>query len=327
MLPTFSKIFQKVFLARCVGFLERHNLISPNQFGFRSGKSTIDSVARLVDLIVEGIENRRDTLSVFLDLSKAFDCVDHRILICKLEHYGIRGMPLRWLESFLSNRSQFVGISDVRSTEEILSYGVPQGSILSPLLFLIYVNDASSSVQQGRLVQYADDTTLCFNEKSIEALETVTFVELNSTIQYFNKLNLKTNSTKSNFIQFCLRNKDSDNSLTVMLDETEIEEVYSTKFLGIHLDRGLTWDSHIDHVCSKISSGIYILRKLSEYCPTQVLMTAYYGVIYPHLSYGLVLWGGCTNALFSRIFILQKKPSGSSQNCARESRAGRHSKI
>ncbi len=190
---------------------------------------------------------------------------------------------------------------------EGLSYGVPQGSILSPLLFLIYVNDATSSVQQGRLVQYADDTTLYFNANSIEELEIPTFIGLNSTIQHFNELNLKTNSTKSNIIKFCLRNKDSDDCPTVIVDDTMIEEVYTTKFLGIHLDRGLTWDCHIDHVCSKLSSGLYVLRKLSEYCPTQVLITAYYGVIYPHLSYGLALWGGCANVNFSRIFILQKK--------------------
>ncbi|KAG8270485.1 hypothetical protein J6590_108423 [Homalodisca vitripennis] len=113
----------------------------------------------------------------------------------------------------------------------------------------------------------------------------MSFIELNNLVQHFNELNLKTNPSKSSFIKFSLRQTDSDYSPTVMLDETEITEVYAMKFLGIHLDRGLTWDSHVDHVCSKLSSGIYVLRKLSEYCPTQVLMTAYYGLIYPHLSY------------------------------------------
>ncbi len=223
----------------------------------------------------------------------------------KLENYGIRGVPLQWLKSYLSNRSQFVGISDVRSGEKELSYGIPQGSMLSPLLFLIYVNDVGSSMRQGRLVQYADDTTLCLNANSTNELEEVTFIELNSAIQHFHELNLVTNPTKSSFIHFSLR--QSSHSPTVMLDETEIQEVCSMKFLGIHLDRGLTWNYHIEHVCSKLSSGIFALRQLSKYCPTRVLITAYYGMVYPHLSYGLALWGGCTNVNFSRIFILQKQ--------------------
>ncbi len=200
ILPAFSKVFEKAYLIRIVNFLEKHNLLSKTQFGFRNGKSTIDAVVRLVDLIVDGLESRKSTLSVFLDLSKAFDCVDHSTLIHKLEHYGIRGVPLKWLESYLSNRTQFVGISDVCSEERRLSFGVPQGSILSPLLFLIYVNDVGASVQQGRPVQYADDTTLCLNANTNRELEELTFIELNNLIQHFNELNLKTNPTKSNFI-------------------------------------------------------------------------------------------------------------------------------
>ncbi len=163
--------------------------------------------------------------------------------------------------------------------------------MLSPLLFLIYVNDVGSSVHQGQLVQYADDTTLCIKANSCKELEEVTFIELNGVIQHFNNLNLKTNPTKSNFIQFRLRQIDSDNTPTIMLDESEIEEVYSTKFLGIYLDRGLTWNYHVDNLSAKLSSGIFALRQLAKYCPIQVgpLMTAYFGVIYPHLSYGVAL--------------------------------------
>jgi len=188
-------------------------------------------------MIVDGIESQRETLSVFLDLSKAFDCVDHGILIQRLESHGIRGVPLNWVKSYLSDRKQFVKISDMQSEERGLDYGVPQGSILSPLLFLLYVNNVSSSLHHGQMVQYADDTTLCFNAKSKAELEMVTFTELNSTIQHFNELNLKTNSTKSNFIQFSLRQTSSSQSPSVILDDTEIEEVYSTKFLGVYLDR------------------------------------------------------------------------------------------
>lgn len=142
-------------------------------------------------------------------------------------------------------------------------------------------------------MKYADDTTLLLKSKSKESLELQTFKDLNCCIQQFNEINLQTNASKSNFINFCLRSTNSEEyGPTVMIDDTIIEEAVAAKFLGIHLDRGLTWNNHVDNVCSKLSSGIYVLRKLSKYCPTKTLLMAYYGLIYPHLSYGIILWGG-----------------------------------
>uniref|UniRef100_A0A1B6KHY9 Reverse transcriptase domain-containing protein n=1 Tax=Graphocephala atropunctata TaxID=36148 RepID=A0A1B6KHY9_9HEMI len=144
-----------------------------------------------------------------------------------------------------------------------MSYGVSQGTILSPILFLIYVNDVHSSLLHGKIVQYADDTTLCFRDNSQEGLEQQTFAGLNNCVQYFNSLNLQTNSSKSNVLNFALRSVDSQCGPAVMLADSILEEVYSSKFLGIFLDRGLTWNNHIDHVCAKLSSGIYVLRSLA----------------------------------------------------------------
>jgi len=156
-------------------------------------------------------------------------------------------------------------------------------------------------------VQYADDTTLCFSNKSTAILEQQTFLDVNNCVQHFNSLNLKANSSKSNVLTFALRPGTSNGGPPVLLDDTLLDEVDHAKFLGISLDRGLTWNAHIDHVCSKLSSGIYVLRCLAKYCPIQVLMTAYYGLIYPHLTYGLVLWGASANNQFSRVFKLQKQ--------------------
>src|SRR5436190_6214674 len=177
------------------------------------------------------MEDGKHTLSIFLDLSKAFDCVDHSILLEKLESYGIRGVAYSWIKSYLADRSQVVQISNQFSKANCMSFGVPQGSILSSLLFLIFLNDIGSSLELGRLVKYADDTTICSSSDSIEVLEIQTFIELNTCFQDFININLKTNTSKSNFIHFSLKSTDCEAGPTVMLSDTMLEEVYSTKFL------------------------------------------------------------------------------------------------
>ncbi|KAG8259964.1 hypothetical protein J6590_108364 [Homalodisca vitripennis] len=307
ILPTISKIFEKLFLIRMLSFLDVHDILCKEQFGFRKGISTIDAVTKLIDIVVKGLDRQIPTLSVFLDLSKAFDCVDHQTLISKLHDCGIRGTPLSWLESYLSSRLQKVHINGVSSNNALVKYGVPQGSILGPALFLIYVNDLRSSISTGQMIQYADDTTLCFQSKCRASLEVECFVSANSCLQFLSKVNLQTNDSKSNFIYFSGRRVSHDCGPSVVLNDTVIEELNSIKFLGIHIDKSLTWDNHVDAVCAKMSSGIFALRKLAEFCAISILKMAYYGLVYPHMSYGITLWGGCANTHFQRCFVLQKK--------------------
>lgn len=307
ILPAFSKVYEKLFLDRLLGFLDRHRIFSLDQFGFRKGKSTVDAIESFVSRIVDSLERKNPTLSVFLDLSKAFDCVEHSSLLTTVEEYGIRGVPLSWVASYLNGRTQKVQVANHLSDSIPMGRGVPQGSILGPVLFLLYVNNLSSAVRSGQITQYADDTTLCCSAKSNSELETQTFVELNSVIQFFSELNLKTNETKSKYINFTRGTSRLEAPPTVMAGDSVLEEVDCTTFLGIIIDNDLTWSCHLEKTCNKVSSSIFALRTLSKYCPQTILRTAYFGLIYPHITYGIVLWGGCADIEFLRLFRLQKK--------------------
>ena len=285
----------------------KHKIISETQFGFQAGKSTIDVVNKLLNLITDALENRCITLSVFLDLCKAFDCVDHKILLKKLRSYGIRGVALSWIKSYLTDRSQQVQVNNKLSRNSKLNFGVPQGSILGPILFLLYVNNVDSSIENGQIVKYCDDANLCFKSKNVFNLEINTYVELNSCIQYFENINLQSNADKTNYMVFETRHTVNEYRPAVFLDEVLLDEVDSTKFLGIFLDKGLTWNTHVDYVCKRLSLNIYVLRHIAKHCSLPVLRMAYYGLIHPHISYGVALWGSCPNASFQRIFRLQKK--------------------
>jgi len=172
LLPILSKVFEKVFYNRLNSFCELNNVISNTQFGFRKGKSTADAINAFMEFIVQNLDSKMKTMSVFLDLSKAFDCVHHQFLLKILHDSGVRGTPLKWIESYLTNRKQIVSMSNKISEFQELKFGVPQGSILGPILFNIYINNCKNYLQESvSIVQYADDTTLSFSSHTMEGLE------------------------------------------------------------------------------------------------------------------------------------------------------------
>ena len=170
ILNTFSKIYEKLMHKRLSNFLESNNSIYENQYGFRSGRSCEHALLNAQNLLLESLSKRQVSLLLLIDFSKAFDLVEHDILFNKLEHYGIRGPALKWLKSYLSNRKQFVSINGSESSMQLMEHGVPQGSILGPLLFIIYINDIPEIAQFAKFILYADDANIILTADTIEQI-------------------------------------------------------------------------------------------------------------------------------------------------------------
>ena len=200
VLPIFSKILERLVFNRCMSYLDHHRILYKRQYGFRKKHSTYMAVIDLVNKITEAVDNDKFTAGVFLDLSKAFDTIDHTILLDKLYHYGFRGITHKWFEDYLSNRKQYVYYNGVPSQQQNLTCGVPQGSILGPLLFIIYVNDIHLITDSLDVISFADDTNLFYSHNQFNVIEEVFNKELVNVNRWFQVNKLSVNAKKSNYM-------------------------------------------------------------------------------------------------------------------------------
>ena len=306
LLPLFSKLLEKIMHARLYKYLEEENIIYQQQYGFQKNKSTEHAILSIQSKIVQSLEKKETPCCVFLDFAKAFDTVNHDILLHKLEYYGVRGTSLDWFKSYLDNRKQCVHCNETSDLLPI-TCGVPQGSILGPILFLIYINDIPNSSDLINFQLFADDTCLFYSHKNLNILEKTFNEELIRINDWLLANKLSLNVDKSNTILFRPKNQREGQLISLTLNGEAIKERISAKYLGIFFDNKLLWNHQIEHISKKLIKSNALLAKLRHFVGHKTLTNLYNSLIQPHIDYGSLIWGTAAQTNLSKLESLQNK--------------------
>lgn len=303
ILSSISKIIERLFANRLNNYLNKFNLL----FGFRAGSSTGLALLSLTDYIRKSIDSGLLVGSVFLDFTKAFDTINHNTLFYKLGFYGITGPALPFLQNYLINREGMVYIGDNFSRTKIINQGVPQGSILGPLLFIIDINDIVDNLQSPHCVLYADDTTLSCAQKSLPHLISSMNDVLRKAMDWCHANNLIINPSKTKFMLFRPEQKHVPFLPEVLLGTDSIPVSDHVIFLGVHLDTHLKFRTHFNHLRRKTAYGIRALIKARQVLPCRALLSLYFAFIHSHLTFGIVAWGNTYNSHISYVQHIQNQ--------------------
>ena len=288
ILPIFSKLLEKIMYNKIYNHVSNNKLLYNKQFGSQKNVSTEYAILQLTREILDSFENNQFTLGVFIDLSKAFDTVDHEILLSKLQYFGIEGKYLKWFQSYLCNRKQFITFGNNKQSNLLrINCGVPQGSILGPLLFLLYVNDLQKASNILKPIMFADDTNLFFSHKNIKNLFKTMNKELINIQEWFNANKLSVNATKTKYSFF--HSLAFQDRIPLRLPKLEINNVtikreQIMKFLGVYLDENMTWKSHISSVEGKVSKNLGVLYKARTLLNNKCLKQIYFSFIHSYIA-------------------------------------------
>ena len=310
VLPCFSKILERLMYNKLYSYLTENNILFNLQFGFRNKHSTEHAIIELVDNILNGFSEDKYTLGVFIDLSKAFDTVDHQILLAKLNMYGIQGKSLQWFESYLSERKQYIEIDRENTSYLDITCGVPQGSILGPLLFLIYINDLSKVSNIITPIMFADDTNLFYSDRNIKNLFEKMNIELQKVSEWLRANKLSINIGKTNFLLFH-KSRDKDNlplKLPILeINNVPIKRISATKFLGVQIDENINWTQHITLTENKMAKQLGILYKARPYLNQKSMISLYYSFFHTYLNYGNIAWASTSKTKLKKLYSQQKQ--------------------
>ena len=309
LLIMLSKLLEKIMYTRLYDYLESQKLLYPSRYGFRSKRSCEQVITELVGNILQSKNQNDHCASVFLDLSKAFDTLDHTILLQKLERYGIRGIALEWFRNYLKDRSLVAKIttgsnSIVRSESYKITYSAAQGSCMGPLLFIIFMNNIHLLPVYSNIILFADDTTIFNSHKSVKSLKYMLEHDLSLMMNWFKANKLSLNLDKTVGMKFW----DSSKTFTLKVDGMAINMTNCVKFLGLHIDRNLTWQNHLSHLIEKLQTNRQMLSLGKHLLNQQCMKNIYHSHVQMHITYGLSVWGSMiTQQKVHEIFNIQKQ--------------------
>ena len=281
-----AKVFERIVYNQLYAYLEEHSIICKCQSGFRSTHSTVTALLEATDTWAYNIDRGKINAVVFLDLKKAFDIVDHKILLSKLSHYGIYRNEYNWFKSYLENRTQMCSINGSLSNNRSLTCGVPQGTILGPLLFLLYINDPPNCLSNCEPSMYADDTHLTYAGDCVDSLQLYLNLDLENVRNWLRANKLTLNMTKTEFMIISSRQRFSTltDSPTITINDNQVSQVTTAKSLGVTIDNKLDWSSHIDKLTKKVASGIGAIKRIRHLVPRATLHLIYQALIQPHFD-------------------------------------------
>ena len=285
ILTIFSKLLEKLYYNRLLSFIDRHNILHAHQFGFRKKYSTGIALAHVISTLISKINSGKPTVLALLDLKKAFDLINHKLLLIKLNSYGIRGLPLQWLSSYLTNRTQKTKVNNVISDSKPISAGVPQGSILGTIIFILFVNDVFQlNSIDIEIFLYADDTAIIFSADCEFVLQTIINNFFDKYCLWCTTNCLVLNPAKSNFLTF------NNARVTVSINNQLLLKLDYVKYLGILIDNRLNWSYHVNHIVKIVSQRIGMFKRVLPFLPKYVVQLYYNAFILPSFSYCLMYW-------------------------------------
>ena len=312
LLMTLSKLLEKLVYKRTYTFLEKHNKLYESQYGFRDGHSCENAISELISEATKGQQEGMYTLALFLDLSKAFDSLEHSVLLRKMERYGLRGKCNDWFASYLQDRRMRVKctISSTGKQEysqyQSVNYGTPQGSCLGPLIFIIFTNDLNRQLMNSCSLLFADDTTLYMTHRNLRYLKWCIEEDMRRLITWFKSNKLTLNLGKTECLLF--QKNGQRQTITIELDNIKVSNSKEVKFLGMWLDEYLNWQSHVRKLTLKLTRNQNLLKYSSKMMPVDTKKLVYHAHIGSHLQYGILLWGnGSSKEQIRKLQKIQNK--------------------